>query len=246
MQKLIPIIMLLFFSEENESDYEDNITVTVPPPHLTSHNAYEKRNYHGLRLGPRIYPPGLDTPPKPIQTQTTTAHEDRSHTPIVDEKEAYNTIPSTEDRGRNASTSQSHHHQQPPPPTSSHGHSHSNPPPSRHPEAVPHGQSQNGYGAPNAPPPHYQQPPAQMSRPYAEGGGEYSNVSMYNQYPPRQYDQMGAPYRERAKGPYMGPRMPYGGHMHGGQMNMRGPRPMLGQTNLAQVYQGVQAKVGHG
>lgn len=68
---------------------------------------------------------------------------------------------------------------------------------------------------------------------------------MYGQYPPRQYDQMGAPYRERVKGPYMGPRIPYG-PMHGGPMNMRGPRPMMGQPNLAQVYQGVQAKVGPG
>lgn len=49
--------------KDNESDYEDNITVTVPPAHTTSHGAFRERNY----IPPRHRhpkPPGLDTPPK--------------------------------------------------------------------------------------------------------------------------------------------------------------------------------------
>lgn len=233
-------LTLDLFLDDNESDFEDNITVTVPPAHLTSHVAFEKRNYHH-RHGSRLYPPGLDTPPKPLPAQATT-QEDRSHTPTIDEKETYSTIPSTEDRARNIPSTQPIHHQHPQP-VHSHGHLHNPPPQTRHPENIPpHVQNQNGYGAP--PPQHYQQQPAPIPRPYIEGG-EYPNVMYGGQYQPRPYDQMGGGYRERPKGPYMGPRIPYG-QMHGAPMNMRGPRPIMGQQNIAQVYQGVQAKVGHG
>lgn len=48
--------------KDNESDYEDNITVTCPPAHSTSHGAFRERNYIPRHRLPK--PPGLDTPPK--------------------------------------------------------------------------------------------------------------------------------------------------------------------------------------
>uniref|UniRef100_A0A182IJJ9 Uncharacterized protein n=1 Tax=Anopheles atroparvus TaxID=41427 RepID=A0A182IJJ9_ANOAO len=53
---------------ENESDYEDNITVTVPPAHLQSRGAF-RGHYNGGRPGMRHggKPHGLDTPPNERQ-----------------------------------------------------------------------------------------------------------------------------------------------------------------------------------
>lgn len=47
----------------DESDFEDNITVTVPPPHFQSNNPYRERHLNG-RHGRHLKPPGMDTPPK--------------------------------------------------------------------------------------------------------------------------------------------------------------------------------------
>lgn len=43
----------------DESDYEDNITVTVPPPHFQSNNSYRDRHLNG-RHGRHIRPGGMD------------------------------------------------------------------------------------------------------------------------------------------------------------------------------------------
>lgn len=216
---------IFMISEENESDYEDNITVTVPPAHLTSHGAYKERHLIG-RHGQRLKPPGMDTPPK-LQTQLSqqsTSHEERSSTPTIDEKESYHSISSTENNRGLMHPSQQH----------GHGNSHSLM--QHHMDMPPHMQNQNGYGGQGGM--HY--PQSNAHRSYE--GNDY-NMMSYGSYPPRSYDQMGGG-GYRMKGPYMGPRMPYG-PMHG-QMNMRGPRPLMGQPNLAQVFQGVQAKVGPG
>lgn len=49
----------------DESDFEDNITVTVPPPHFQSNNIYRDRHINGRHIsGRHMRPPGMDTPPK--------------------------------------------------------------------------------------------------------------------------------------------------------------------------------------
>lgn len=50
-----------------ESDFEDNITVTVPPPQLQSNNSY-RDEWNGRHMNGRhqrhVRPPGMETPPK--------------------------------------------------------------------------------------------------------------------------------------------------------------------------------------
>lgn len=59
-------------SPHDESDYEDNITVTVPPAHLQSGDAFRDRHLNGGGVGGGGYPhrhlmpPGMDTPPTGI------------------------------------------------------------------------------------------------------------------------------------------------------------------------------------
>ena len=50
-------------SPHEESDYEDNITVTVPPAHLQSGNAFRDHHMNGRPPHRHLMPPGLDTPP---------------------------------------------------------------------------------------------------------------------------------------------------------------------------------------
>ncbi|XP_037902922.1 E3 ubiquitin-protein ligase RBBP6 isoform X2 [Hermetia illucens] len=74
--------------DEIESDFEDNITVTVPPAHLISHqrSEYRERPYNG-RHSRHLRPPGMDGSPK-HNSQSTPSHGERSGTPTVDEKES--------------------------------------------------------------------------------------------------------------------------------------------------------------
>jgi E3 ubiquitin-protein ligase RBBP6 len=58
---------------ENESDYEDNITVTVPPPHLQSRGAYSHRHINGRHGRPTMHPPGIETPPKHSHSHVSTS-----------------------------------------------------------------------------------------------------------------------------------------------------------------------------
>lgn len=50
-----------------ESDFEDNITVTVPPPQLQSNNPF-RDEWNGRHMNGRhqrhVRPPGMETPPK--------------------------------------------------------------------------------------------------------------------------------------------------------------------------------------
>lgn len=50
-------------SPHDESDFEDNITVTVPPAHLQSGEAFRDRHLNG-RHGRPSHPSEMDTPPK--------------------------------------------------------------------------------------------------------------------------------------------------------------------------------------
>lgn len=50
-----------------ESDFEDNITVTVPPPHLQSGNAFRDRHLNGRHGRHKKHSGGMDTPPKTPQ-----------------------------------------------------------------------------------------------------------------------------------------------------------------------------------
>lgn len=57
-------------SPHDESDYEDNITVTVPPAHLQSGDAFRDRHLNGGGGYPHrhLMPPGMDTPPTAISS----------------------------------------------------------------------------------------------------------------------------------------------------------------------------------
>lgn len=247
---------------ECESDFDDNITVTVPPPHLTSHGAYQERFYHGRH--PRLKPPGIETPPKPAYHHQI-SHEDRSMTPTVDEKESYNSIPSTDHRrtdpllsGQQQSQLQPPSHQQ-----QLHQQQQQQQMSMGMPSHMGGPQSQNGHGV-KMHPMDYQQQQQQQQHPQQGMHPQYDANAYQMQpqvpygggYPPHQAPNQMAPYRhERPRGSFMPPRMPYGGGNmppYGGggpnQMNIRGPRHtnMMGHNNLAMVYQGVQAKVGTG
>lgn len=58
-------------SPHDESDYEDNITVTVPPAHLQSGDAFRDRHLNNGGGGyshRHLMPPGMDTPPTAISS----------------------------------------------------------------------------------------------------------------------------------------------------------------------------------
>lgn len=47
-----------------ESDFEDNITVTVPTVQMQNNTSYHDRHLNGRHGRYGMKPPGLDTPPK--------------------------------------------------------------------------------------------------------------------------------------------------------------------------------------
>lgn len=51
-------------SGHDDSDFEDNITVTVPPPHLQGGNLYRDRHLNGRHGRHHRHNTGIDTPPK--------------------------------------------------------------------------------------------------------------------------------------------------------------------------------------
>lgn len=94
---------------ENESDFEDNITVTVPPAHLQSRGAFRERHVNGSRSSRNPGPPGLETPPNLKHKHSqfgNVNHEDRSGTPTIDEKELHYNSSNINDNRRPIQTTQ--------------------------------------------------------------------------------------------------------------------------------------------
>lgn len=52
------------YSTHEDSDFEDNITVTVPPPHLQSGNLYRDRHLNGRHGRHLKHSGGMETSPK--------------------------------------------------------------------------------------------------------------------------------------------------------------------------------------
>lgn len=57
-------------SGHDDSDFEDNITVTVPPAHLQAGNIYRDRHMNGRHGRHHRHTAGMDTPPKNPQLVT--------------------------------------------------------------------------------------------------------------------------------------------------------------------------------
>lgn len=75
-----------------ESDFEDNITVTVPTAQMQSNSAFHDRHINGRHSRYPMRPPGLDTPPKmPHLLQHRHSHDEEASSSLPrDDKESFN------------------------------------------------------------------------------------------------------------------------------------------------------------
>ncbi|XP_053683209.1 E3 ubiquitin-protein ligase RBBP6 [Sabethes cyaneus] len=201
---------------DNESDYEDNITVTVPPAHLQGRGAYLE-HYNGRPPHHYRYdtPPAGHEHPSHYNSGNSTgrgrnndepiAEEGDSHTPKIDDAESsYNAIPAQNTKHEYDTRSPDYH--QP-----SGRNSMPIPPHNHHPHQPPMGGGPPHQGY--MPQPHhaYPGPPHTGPHPYPVGYG------MQHGYPPqRPYEHHGGMYhgeRPRMMYPPRGGYAPHPPHM---------------------------------
>ncbi|EAT46076.1 AAEL002729-PA [Aedes aegypti] len=228
---------------DNESDYEDNITVTVPPAHLQSRGAF-RGHYNGRQAHHRhdTPPVGREYPPQYSRgnsdsgaSRTTEQHateEAGSRTPTVEDKESsYNVVPPTSTKHEYDSRSPDYHQSasRGPMPMPPHTHPpHQQPPPmGGHPPAHPNYMGPQPHPVPAGP---YPGPPHGAPHPYPGGYG------MQGGYPPqRPYDHHGGMYhgeRPRMMYPPRGGYGPHPPHMRPRHMAPMGPGGYPGVPNV--------------